>query len=219
MDPGNPVLDDYILAQSKCSLPKVCFVPTASGDAEGYIEEFYRNFKSRACVATHLSLLKPACREIESFVLEQDVIYVGGGHTRKMLDLWRERGLDGVLQRAWRSDIILAGVSAGAMCWFEEGLTGAGGQFTPMACLGFLPGSHCPHYDTAEARRHAYRRLILEGCLKEGLAADDGVALHFVGSQLKCAVSSRPKAHAYRVRKVNSEIVEEAVETRYLESP
>ena len=218
MEPDNPMLDDYVLAQSPRSVPKVCFVPTASRDAEGYIAQFYEHFKSRGCIPSHLAVWDSAPADLESVVLDQDVIYVGGGNTQQMLVRWHDCGLDGLLERAWENGVILAGISAGSMCWFEIGITATAGTFTVMEGLGFLPGSHCPHYDSAAPRRQAYRRMLLDQHITEGIAVDDGVALHYVGTELNCAVSSRPTARAYRVRREGGEIAEEVIAPRYLAS-
>jgi dipeptidase E len=217
MEPENPLLDEYILLQSRKELPRVCFIPTASGDAEGYIERFYSSFGTHSCIPTHLSLFKPSFTDLEAFILEQDVIYVGGGNTRNLLVLWREWGLDVVLRKAWENGVVLAGLSAGSLCWFEEGVTDSFGDvLTKIRCLGFLPGSHCPHYDTEPSRRPSYHRLILEAGLKDGIAADDGVALHYIDKKLRYVVSSRPNARAYVVRKVGTQVIEEEIQPRYL---
>lgn len=199
MEPGNLLLDQYLLEQSVQSEPKICFLPTASGDSENYIERFYQAFQTLQCKPSHLSLFKPPSLPIRSFVMDKDIMYVGGGNTRNMLVLWKEWGLDRILREAWENGIILAGLSAGAICWFEEGVTDSTGELTGLKALGFLPGSFCPHYDGEKNRRPAYHRLISEKKLQDGYAADDGAALHYRGDQLFRTVSSRANAGAYRV--------------------
>ncbi|MBY8912737.1 Type 1 glutamine amidotransferase-like domain-containing protein [Bacillus sp. YC2] len=199
MEPDNLLLDQYLLEQSVRSEPKVCFLPTASGDAENYIRRFYQAFQTLQCKPSHLSLFKPPSSHIRSFLMDKDIIYVGGGNTRNMLVLWKEWGLDRILREAWKNGIILAGLSAGAICWFEEGVTDSIGELTALKALGFLPGSFCPHYDGEKNRRPAYHRLISEKRLQGGYAADDGAALHYIGDQLFRAVSSRADAGVYRV--------------------
>lgn len=202
MEPDNPLLDQYILQQANKPQPKICFIPTASGDAEGYIEKFYDFFHQQPCIPSHLSLFKPPTRDLERFVLEQDIIYVGGGNTKNLLVLWKEWGLDGILKKAWQQGIVLAGLSAGSICWYEEGVTDSyGDKLEPLQALGFLKGSHCPHYDGEAERRPAYRQFIEQGNLQEGVAADDGAAIHYVDQDIKRIVSSRPAAKAYRVSK------------------
>jgi dipeptidase E len=217
MEPENPLLDLYILRQSKNKNPKICFVPTASGDSENYIARFYQSFKQHHCVPSHLSLFKPPTADLEDFVMNQDIIYVGGGNTRNLLVLWKEWGLDRIFYKAYEQGIILSGISAGSICWFEEGVTDSiPGKLTKLPCLGFLKGSNCPHYDGEKEGRPAYHRLISSGEMKDGFAADDGVALHFIDGKLVRAVSSRPHAKAYFVQKTSQGIEEITVETIYL---
>ena len=200
MEPENPLLDKYILAQSPKENPKICFIPTASGDSDKAISQFYDFFGNQACVPSHLSLFKPPARDLEAFVLDKDIIYVGGGNTKNLLVLWKEWGLDDILRKAWGQGIVLSGISAGSLCWFEDGITDSyGDKLEPIQALGFLAGSNCPHYDGEADRRPAYQQLVASGAVKGGVAADDGVALHYIGQELVKAVSSRPSAKAYRV--------------------
>lgn len=202
MEPENPLLDRYILGQSTKETPKICFIGTASGDAEGYIERFYHFFRTQNCEPSHLSLFKPHTRDIKGFILDQDILYVGGGNTKNLMALWREWELDITIRQAYDKGTILAGLSAGSLCWFEEGVTDSyGSELEPIACLGILRGSHCPHYDGEEDRRPNYQAFIRDGKIASGFAADDGVALHFIDEELHQIVSSRIAAHAYRVDK------------------
>lgn len=220
MEPDNLALDRYILAASGSPNPKVCFLPTASGDAQTYIDRFYASFGTLPCTPAHLSLFLPHTTDIRSFLLDQNVIYVGGGSTRNLLVLWREWQLDVILREAWQSGVVLAGLSAGSLCWFQEGVSDSvrAGDLQPLACLGFLPGSHCPHYDGEPNRRPAYHRFISEQKLGAGYAADDGAALHFIGPELTRVVSSRPAAKAYRVRWTGDDVEEIALPTDLLPS-
>ncbi|HEY0263517.1 MAG TPA: peptidase E [Granulicella sp.] len=219
MEPENLRLDRFALACTGSAEPKVCFVPTASGDAQGYIEKFYASFHTLPCLPSHLSLFSLNFADLHSFVLQQDVIYVGGGNTRNLLALWREWGLDQILREAWQSGIVLAGISAGAVCWFEEGVSDSVtlGVLQKLPCLGLLPGSFCPHYDGEANRRPTYHQLLASGEIKHsGYAADDGVALHFVDQGLVEAVSSRPEAKAYAVLRDGASVEEIAIEPRLL---
>jgi peptidase E len=220
MEPENLLLDRFILSTAAASHPKVCFVGTASGDAASFSDRFYAAFRTLACVPTELSLFKPPTADLRSFVLEQDVIYVGGGNTRNLLALWREWGLDSILREAWQSGIVMAGISAGSICWFQQGLSDSviPNHRAPLDCLGFLPSSNCPHYDGESERRPAYHRFIQEGKLDAGYAADDGAAFHFIGQELRCVVTSRETARAYSVRLVGSEVEEVALDTVWLGS-
>jgi dipeptidase E len=153
--------------------------------------------------AFHLPLFRLAVNELRSFLLGQDIIYVGGGNTRNMLVLWREWGLDVILREAWEKGTILCGISAGSICWFEQGLSDsiAAGELRPLNCLGFLQGSNCPHYDGEPLRRPCFHAFVSEGLMMDGYAADDWVGLHYVGSKLHQIVSAKPNANAYEVRR------------------
>ena len=205
MEPDNLVLDEYILRLARVSNPRVCFVPTASGDNDNFIRRFYQAFTTLECRPRHLSLFKPPCNDLEGFVHEQDVIYVGGGNTRNMLLLWREWSLDSFFRSALRNGTVLSGLSAGAICWFEQATTDSfrpvdSGELDSITCLGFIPGSHCPYYDS-ESRNTDYNRRILSGELSAGYATEVGTALHFVNQQFAFAVSSRPNVGAFHVAK------------------
>jgi dipeptidase E len=216
MEPENPLLDTYILQRAGKTNPKICFIPTASGDAEGYVNNFYTFFKNQPCEPSHLSLFRPPTRDLESFVLEKDIIYVGGGSTKNLVVLWKEWGLDTILRKAWDKGIILAGISAGSICWFEEGVTDSyGDQLEPIKALGFLRGSNCPHYDGEADRRPAFQRMVESGLLQGGVAADDGVAIHYIEGEIHKIVSSRPQAKAYSVN-WEGKVVETELETEYL---
>ncbi|WP_439024928.1 Type 1 glutamine amidotransferase-like domain-containing protein [Bacillus halotolerans] len=217
MEPDHLVLDQFIINQSKQPSPRICFLPTASGDAENYVQRFYHAFQKLDCDPSHLSLFKPPTTDLASFIMEKDVIYVGGGNTRNLLVLWKEWGLDHILKKAWENGIILAGLSAGAICWFEEGVTDSAGPLTGLKSLGFLQGSFCPHYDGEKDRRPAYHHhMISAKALSSGYAADDGAALHFIDDQFFQAVSSRSDANAYQVVLHENEISEIALPITYL---
>ncbi|CAG9622394.1 Type 1 glutamine amidotransferase-like domain-containing protein [Sutcliffiella rhizosphaerae] len=213
MEPANLLLDSYILKQSRNHKPKICFLPTASGDAQNYIDRFYNAFEKLTCIPSHLSLFKPPTKDIESYILEKDIIYVGGGNTKNLLALWRDWNVDKILLKGYQQGIILTGISAGSICWYEEGLTDSfGDELEPITCLGFLQGSNSPHYDGEANRRPTFQNLIASRQLKPGIAADDGVGIHYVNGEIKKIVSSRPKARAYLV----NEMKEVPLHTFYL---
>lgn len=216
MEPENPLLDLYILNQAGKSNPKICYVPTASGDADICIKWFYDFFKQQVCQPSHLSLFKPPTRDLEGFLLDKDIIYVGGGNTKNLLALWKEWHLDTFMRKAWEQGIVLAGISAGSICWFEEGVTDSyGDKLEPLKCLGFLKGSNCPHYDGEADRRPAYQQFVTSHQIKPGIAADDGVAIHYIDQEISKIVSSRPNAKAYQVY-FDKEVKELELETVYL---
>jgi peptidase E len=204
MEAGNPLLDDYVLQATGAERPRVCFIPTASGDADHYVVRFYRRFAAVA-EASHLSLFRrdkgagAVEGDIEAHLLAQDLIYVGGGSVLSLLGAWRAHGIDTMLKRAWRNGVVLCGLSAGSLCWFAESVTAFHGPPEVVRGLGVLPHSNCVHYDGEPSRRDAFTQWVADGSVRPGYAADDGVALHFEGRELARAVSSRPEARAYRV--------------------
>jgi len=189
-------LDDVVL---ELSGSRVCFVPTASAHPETMLVSFYESFAGRA-EPTHVAFNPWPREDLREHVLAQNAIYVGGGNTANMLAVWRVHGFDVLLREAWERGALLCGWSAGVICWFEAGVTDSfGPELAPMDdLLGLLPGSACPHYDGEGQRRPVYRKLVDEG-FPAGYAADDGVALHFVGTELREVVSQREGALAYRV--------------------
>jgi peptidase E len=194
----------YVLELTGKERPRMLFVPTATGDEDSTVAMFYERFALKSEASTLLTFPYPPA-ELRERVLEQDAICVSGGNTANMLAIWRVHGIDSLMREAWEQGTILWGGSAGMICWFEHGVTDSfGPQLEAMDCLGFLPGSACPHYDGEELRRPRYRELIDVG-LSEGLAADDGAALHFVGTELQEVVSCRPGAAAYRVTRDGEE--------------
>jgi dipeptidase E len=221
---ASPLLDDFILSRARNSeCPRVCFLPTASGDAATYIVHFYRAFSERSCIPCDLTLTGPMPRrpsttpELAEFCAEQDVIYVGGGNTANMLGLWRTHGLDRALRAAWESGTLLCGLSAGMICWFRCAVTDSYGDLDPFHdTLGFLPTSACPHYDSERRRRPRYHELIAAGELPGGYAADDGAALVFEDAELREVVASQPNAAAYRVELEAGRVVETRLPARYL---
>lgn len=215
MEPDNLLLDRYIIEAAGKEDPVVCFLPTASGDSSDYIVRFYAAFSQLPCRSRHLSLFRQP-RDLKSFIEECDVIYVGGGNTRNMLAIWKSCGLDALLWEAWKRGVVLCGLSAGAICWFEYGHTDSSGTLDPMNCLGFLKGSCTPHYDGESERRGSYHTFLQSGELPAGYALDDGVAAHFIGAELAEVVTSRETARAFRVRSENGRIIEERLPARFL---
>ena len=183
MEPENPLLEDYILSLAPRQPAKICFIPTASADSAPYLVKFYRAFSGRA-IATDLTISdtkslqrRPSnTSEIRGYIAEQDIVYVGGGNTANLLAIWRAHGVDLALREFWAQGKILCGISAGMICWFQDGLTDSFGRLLPLGDgLGFLDGSACPHYDGESDRPEAYRKAIKEGMVP-GYAADDGAA-------------------------------------------
>jgi dipeptidase E len=218
MEPANPLLDDFVLGLASSREPRILFLPTASGDENAQINAFRARFGDRRCVAEHLSLfrLRDATRPLAQLVMSQDIVYVGGGSMRNLLAIWRAHGLDEVLIAAWRSGVVLAGLSAGAMCWFEGGVSCSTGSPAPMPGLGLLRGSLSVHADGEPDRLPAWLASVNDGTLPGGWALDDGVALLFCGERLERVVSSRPGAGALRVDAIAGELIRHRVEPQLL---
>lgn len=192
---GTPV-DDFVLGLARGR--RVCVVPTANMEPDAGLVLFYDAFGGKAeCSRLLFNPWPPS--ELREFTLAQDVLVVPGGNTANMLAVWRVHGFDRIVREAWEQGVVLYGWSAGMICWFEAGVTDSfGPQLETMDCLGFLPGSACPHYDGEELRRPRYRELVA-GSFPPGWAADDGVALHFEATELAEVVTIRPEGRAYRV--------------------
>ena len=206
--PPDPALDDFVLglAQGRRE-PRICLLPTAGGDAQEQIVRFQAAFDDRACVASHLSLFRLGRRPVSlrEHLLGQDIIYVGGGSMLNMLAIWRAHELDVVMREAWEAGVVLCGLSAGSMCWFEGGITTSTGRPAPAAGLGFLRGSNSVHYGSEPNRRPAFLAAVREGALPDGWGIDDGVGLLFEGTELTDVVSARPRAGAVRVAREKDE--------------
>jgi peptidase E len=181
--------------------PRVCLLPTASGDGEGQIRQFYATFGDRPCEPSHIAVFRLGRHPVPlaETLLAQDLVYVGGGSMLGLLAVWGALHLDEVLRECWRRGVVLAGLSAGAMCWFEWGISTAHGEPAPAEGLGLLPGSLSVHADGEPARLPVYREAVRSGAIPPGWAADDGVGLVFRGERLAEVVSSRPGARALRV--------------------
>jgi peptidase E len=201
MEPDNPALDDYVLSLADAPEPRICLLPTASGDGEGQIRQFHATFGARACEPSHIALFRLGRRPVplRETLLGQDIVYVGGGSMLGLLAVWRALGLDSILRECWEAGVVLAGLSAGAMCWFEWGVSTSLGSPAPARGLGFLPGSLSVHADGEPDRLPVYRGAVAAGTVPPGWAADDGAGLLFRGCALAEAVSSRPRAGALRV--------------------
>jgi peptidase E len=221
MEPANPVLDEYILGLARRPVPRVCFLPTASGDPLDHITRFYEAFSDLPCEPTDVSLFRLGRRPVDlrRLLLSQDIVYVGGGSMRNMLAIWRVHELDAILRECWARGIVLAGLSAGAMCWFRAGITKSRGRAEPVDGLGLLPGSLSVHYDGEPERRPAYLAAVASGAMPEGFGADDGVGLLFRDCALRHVVASRPKARCVRVRRVGDRAEEQPVPVEVLGDP
>lgn len=218
MEWGNTLLDDHVLSLTGVQRPRVCFLPTASGDADHYVVRFYRAFAGPRCQPSHISLFRreTGVGEPRAHLLEQDLVYVGGGSLVSLLGTWRAHGIDLALRDAWRAGVVLCGGSAGSLCWFSHAVSAFHeGPARCIAGLGFLPWSNAVHYGEEAGRRAAFQQAIAGG-MPSGYGAGDGAALHFLGTELAEVVCSRPGARAVHVSCDASDVLERELPARYL---
>lgn len=219
MDWGNTSLDDHLLGLTGVERPRVCFLPTASGDADHYVVRFYRAFPASRCEPSHISLFRreTGVGDPRAHLLAQDLVYVGGGSLVSLLGTWRAHGIDLVLREAWQAGVVMCGGSAGSLCWFAEAVSAFhGGVPRRLEGLGFLPWSNAVHYGDEPGRRSAFRDAVAAG-MAPGYGVGDAAALHFVGTELAEVVASRPRASAVFVSAVDGEVAERELSSRYLD--
>ena len=207
-NPGVGTIEKYILEQSKKETPNICFIPTATGDDESYKVSYYSTLTKLNCNPSHLDLFKRT-PNLESMIMKNDIIFVGGGNTKSMLAVWREWGLDIILKRAYESGIVMSGVSAGAICWFDKGITDSwANKLNILDCLGFTKGSCCPHYDEEAQRKPSLSKFILNKEINDCFAVEGGCALHIVNDEVYKAVSFKENKNALLVKSENEQIIE-----------
>ena len=217
---GNEALCDLIVELADADRPRVCLLPTASGDPHEQIARFRRAFGERECEPSEISLFRLGIKPVElrDELIAQDAVYVGGGSMTNLIAIWRAHGLDAILRECWDAGVLLCGQSAGAMCWFEHGITSSSGEPEAAPGLGLLPGSVCVHYRSEPMRRKRYQHALTEG-LEPGLGLEDQTAALFEGRRLAEVVSARTGASVWRVEEVAGEVSEEPLEGRRLEDP
>jgi peptidase E len=209
MGGADPGLDEYVPHLARAPRPRICLLPTAGGDSESQIRRFYETYQDRLCEPSHISLFRLGREPVplRQHLLSQDVIYVGGGSMVNLLAIWRAQGLDAILREAWEAGIVLAGLSAGSMCWFEWGVSSSHGRPAPVRGLGFLPGSNSVHHDSEPSRRPVYLEAVRTGEIPPGYAADDGAALVFRDRALDDVISARPAARVYEVDEAGERVL------------
>ena len=200
--------------------PRICLLPTASGDTSEQIRRFYAAFGERPCEPSDVSLFRLGRRPValRDHLLGQDLIYVGGGSLVNLLAVWEAHELGAILSLAWRHGIVLAGQSAGAMCWFETGITKSSGKPAAEAGLGLLAGSLCVHYNNEPERRAAYLDAVSDG-MPSGYGLDDYAGLIWEGTGPPSAVTARRGARAYKVTSTDDGVVESPLPARFLPAP
>ena len=213
----SPAVMDYVLGLAHKKMPTILFINTATGDSAESLLRVYNKVAGLSCRASHLPFFDRTPPDLEKVIFSQDVVFVGGGNTKSMLAVWREYGLDQILLEAWKRGIILAGSSAGGICWFEGCVTDSYAvNYTALPALGFLKGSCCPHYDGEAGRQETYHRLIKESQLTDGFALDEGVGVHFIGELVHDIVTGKKGSRAYRVTRKNGKIVEKPLKARFV---
>lgn len=217
MEQDNQLLDNYILNSSGKENPKICFFANAGGDAQDYIDKFYNVYEKLNCYPSHISLKTEPKIDLEKFILDQDILFVGGGSTRFLMTQWKAYGLDKIMRKAYNKGIVLSGMSAGAIVWFSDGIFNpTGKKLQKLPCLGYIKGSFCPHYDERTELRYSFRELISEGSIRDGYGVEDYCGLHFINNQLYNVISSRKNSKAYEVKKAAKIYTETKLETLYL---
>ena len=198
-NPGQGIIENYILKQTKKKNPRICFIPTATGDNEAYKVNFYSTFTNLNCYPSHLDFFKRT-PDLNELILNQDAIFVGGGNTKSMLAVWKEWGLDKILKKAYLNGTVMSGVSAGAICWFQNGITDSwASNLKMMPCLNFVKGTCCPHYDEEPERKPAVKKLLLTNKIKNVYAVDGGAALHIKDEKVFKSVIFKKNKSSYLV--------------------
>jgi dipeptidase E len=216
---GNDAICDLIVQLAESPRARICLLPTASGDPEDQIARFRRAFAERDCIPEVISLFRLAEKPVDlrEELLGQDVIYVGGGSMVNLIAIWRAHGLDEILRECWREGILICGQSAGAMIWFQGGITSSQGDPAPAAGLGLLPGSACVHYLTEPVRRRRYLRAVADGELQPGLGLEDQTGALFEGAELVETISARDGAEVWEATLEGGSVAETELRSRRLE--
>jgi dipeptidase E len=216
---GNDAICDLIVELADSPRPRICLLPTASGDHEDQIVRFRRTFADRDCVPDVISLFRLSENPVDlrEELLSQDVIYAGGGSMLNLIAIWRAHGLDELLRECWREGILICGQSAGAMCWFGGGITSSAGQPSVAAGFGLLPGSACVHYLTEPTRRRRFLRAISSGELEPGLGLEDQTGALFEDDEMVETIVARDGAAVWEVTAESGGARETELHSRFLE--
>jgi len=215
-----PLIDHALELAGGGEQSRICYLGTAGGDSVLTLAGFYRSFAGSAIRASHLELFSmPNVDDLRRHLVEQDVIGVGGGSVATLLAVWKVHGLDAVFRECWESGVLLAGVSAGSICWHVGGTTDSFGPKLRAVTngLALLPYGNGVHHDSEEERRPLLHRLVADGTLPTSYATDDGVGLLYEGTELVEVVADRAGVAAYRVeRNEDGAAVETRIEPRLL---
>jgi aminopeptidase N len=214
-NPNHRKIEKYILELTGKEKPNVVFFPTASAENQAYIIQFYKCFTKMSCEPSHVTFFQRTPR-LDSIINKADVIYVGGGNTKSMLAVWQEWKLDKLLLKAYNNGKILCGVSAGAICWFEQGITDSwASNLNVMNCLGFLPEMACPHYQEEKDRRPDVHKMLKQGKCGPGWAIDGGAAIHFKNGKYYKSIQFYSDSYVHYVS-IKNGVVNEDKKEMYL---
>ena len=214
-NPNHRKIEKYILELTGKEKPNVVFFPTASAENQAYIIQFYKCFTKMSCEPSHVTFFQRTPR-LDSIINKADVIYVGGGNTKSMLAVWQEWKLDKLLLKAYNNGKILCGVSAGAICWFEQGITDSlASNLNVMDCLGFLPEMACPHYQEEKDRRPDVHKMLKQGKCGPGWAIDGGAAIHFKNGKYYKSIQFYSDSYVHYVS-IKNGVVNEDKKEMYL---
>ena len=209
---GNLSIERYIISISSVDKPKVCFIPTASGDNDLYKLNFYRAFSKLNCITSHLDFFNRTIN-IENHILNQDIIYVGGGNTKSMLAVWREWSLDKILKDAYSKGIIMSGVSAGAICWFDKGVTDSyESNLSILDCLGFISENACPHFDEEDEREPYVSDVLERNILSSCIGIEGSCALHIKNEKKYKSINFGKDKKCYKLFKKNKVLIKEVIQ-------
>ncbi len=202
------MIENYILNLSQSDCPKVCFLPTASGDDDSYIVRFYNVFNRLKCSPSHIEFFKRTIN-LSKHIANQDVIFVGGGNTKSMLSVWKEWDMKNILFEAYSNGVVMSGVSAGAICWFTSGITDSwDNELKILSCLDFVKGTCCPHYDEEPSRIPYVKRIIQEQIISNCLSIEGGAAMHYINEKPFKSLSFDKDKNSYNVYFDNNKVIE-----------
>ena len=200
-------IEKYIVDQCANKNPSICFIPTATGDDTTYIENFYKTFDSLGCKTSHIDFFKRTIK-LKEHIDDQDIIFVGGGNTKSMLAVWKDWGLDNILKNAYENGTIMSGVSAGAICWFEKGITDSWKDHQSiLPCLSFVKGVCCPHYDEEPERIPYVKEILQEKKINKCIAIEGFCALHLINDDPRYSINFGKENKSYEVTHKNSKII------------
>ena len=205
-------IEEYILSLSNKEKPNICFIPTATGDNDSYKVNYYDVFTKLNCNPTHIDFFKRTM-DLSSSIPDQDIIFVGGGNTKSMLAVWKDWGLDLLLRDAYENGTVMSGVSAGAICWFKQGITDSwASNLSVMDCLGFLDGCCCPHYDGEKDRRPSVHAFINDEKIESCIAVEDESAIHYKDNKFYKSISFGKDKNSYIIKNDGDKIIESPLE-------